>query len=82
MIVYKDYVTFTVLGQEVNLISSETDYGTSTVAEVNERYHYLGNEPPSVLAAVWAWQKINGRELTNEELNQVMTDNHLISAAI
>jgi hypothetical protein len=82
MIVYKDYVTFQVMGQEINLISDETDYGRNTVAEMSDRYHYLGDEIPNIAAAIFAWQETNGRDLTEEELRQAMIDNGLISAAI
>jgi hypothetical protein len=82
MIVYKDYETFIVMGQEVNLISDETDYGLNTIAEVDGDFHYLGSENPGVSAAIFAWQEINGRLLNERELHQVMVDNHLISAAI
>lgn len=82
MIVYKDYVTFIILGEEINLISSETAYGRSTIAEINDEYHYLDNELPSIAAAVFAWQELNDRDLSNEKLSQVMEDNKLISQAI
>jgi len=55
MIVYKDYVTFTVLGEDIHLISDELDYGRNTVAEIKNRYHYLGNEYPTISAAIFAW---------------------------
>ena len=82
MIVYKDYVVFTVLGEDIALISSETAYGQSTIAEINGQYHYLDNELPTVASAIYAWQEVNNRDLTNEELHQVMVDNRLISGAI
>jgi hypothetical protein len=82
MIVYKDYLTFTLMGKEINLISNETAYGLSTVVEIDGHYHYMDNEPPNVATAVFAWQEVNGRDLTNEELRQVMVDNKLISDAI
>ncbi len=82
MIVYKDYVTFTVMGKEINLISNETAYGRSTVAELDNRFHYMDDEPPNVATAIFAWQEVNGRDLTNEEIRQVMVDNNLISSAI
>lgn len=82
MIVYKSYVTFKVLGQSINLISDETAYGLNTVAEVNLRYHYLADEFPGIAAAIYAWQEVNGRDLTNEELHQVMEENNLISGGI
>jgi hypothetical protein len=83
MIVYKDYLTFTVMGEEINLFSDEdTDYGRNTVAEINGGFHYLGDEPPGVSAAIFAWQEVYNRELSSEELHQVLVDNHLISEAI
>lgn len=82
MIVYKDYVVFTVLGEEINLISSETAYGRSTVAEINGQYHYLDDELPTIASAIFAWQELNNRDLTTEELHQIMVDNKLISEAI
>jgi hypothetical protein len=77
MIVYKDYVSYLILGKEVNLISDETSYGLNTVAEIEGEYHYLGEEPVSLQAAIFAWQKINGRFLEDNELVQILKDNSL-----
>jgi hypothetical protein len=82
MIVYKDYTIYDVLGQKVNLISDEMGNGQNTVAEIDDVYYYLGNETPNVLAAVLAWQEYTGKDLTEDELNQVMITNNLISGAI
>jgi len=82
MIPYKDCVVFTIMGKEINLISSETAYGRSTVAEINGQYHYLDQELPTIASAIFAWQEINNRDLTNEELHQVMVDNKFISDTI
>lgn len=82
MLVRKDCVTFDILGQEINLYSEETAYGRNTVAEIDDYYHHLGDEFPSISAAIFAWQETTNRELTNTELHQVMVDNHLISQGI
>lgn len=82
MLVYKDYLTFTLMGKEINLISDETAYGRNTVVEIDGHYHYMENEPSNVATAIFAWQEVNGRDLTSEELRQVMVDNNLISNAI
>lgn len=82
MFVDKSYMTFTVMGEELGIISDETSYGRNTVVEIKNRYHYMGDEPSNVATAIFAWQEVNGRELTSEELHQVMVDNHLVSAAI
>ena len=82
MIVYKDYVVYTVLGKEINLMQCETDYGPSTVAEIDEKYHHMGNEPTNIATAIFAWQELNGRDLTSEELRQVLIDNNLFASNI
>jgi hypothetical protein len=82
MEVYKNYVVFTILGEEINIISDETCYGRSTIAEIDGHYHYLDNELPTVASAIFAYQEVYNRDLTNEELRQVMVDNKLISEAI
>lgn len=78
----KSCMTFKVLGEELTVISDETAYGRNTVVEIKNRFHYMADEPPNVATAIFAWQEVNGRELTSEELRQVMEDNHLVSAAI
>ncbi|CAB4196799.1 hypothetical protein UFOVP1290_319 [uncultured Caudovirales phage] len=77
MILYKDYVSFVVLGQEINLISNETEYGRSTVAEIASSFHYLGNEAPDINLAIWAWEEMHCRLLTNDELDQTLIDNNI-----
>ena len=82
MIVYKNYKVVKILGEEVNVISDETAYGRSTIVEINKYFHYMGEEFPGVAAAIYAWQEVNGRDLTNEELHQILEDNSLLSQAI
>lgn len=82
MIVRNDGTLFKVLDQEIWLYSEDLGYDRNTVADMNGYFHYMGNEPPNVATAIFAWQEVNGRDLTSEELRQVMADNHIISAGI
>lgn len=82
MIVYKDYVTFTVLGTQINLMSEDLFTGRNTVAEMNDNFHFVGNEYPTISTAIFLWQEVNGRDLSNDELRQTMRDNLLISDAV
>lgn len=82
MIVYKNYQVVKILGEEVNVISDETAYGRSTVVEIDRVFHHMGEEFPGVAAAIYAWQEVKGRDLTNEELHQILEDNSLLSQAI
>jgi hypothetical protein len=76
--VRKDYITFLVLDQEINFISDQCYFGLNTVAEVNDKFYYLGSQLPNISTAIMVWQDINNKELTNEELRQVMTNGHIL----
>jgi hypothetical protein len=82
MLVYKDYVSFTVLGKEIILISDETESGRNTVVEIDNNYYYIGNEYPTIAAAIFGWQDAFERDLTQEELRQTLVDNNVISSAV
>ncbi len=82
MIVYKNYQAFNLLGEEIVIISDETAYGRNTVVEIDKAFHYMGDEFPGVAAAIYAWQEVKGRDLTNEELHQILEDNKFLSQAI
>lgn len=73
--VYRDYLTFDVLGKLIKIISEDTHYGKNTVGEMDGQYHYLGSEQPNLTAAIFCWQELSGRELTDVELKQVLDDN-------
>lgn len=82
MILYKNYITFSVMNKEINLISEELSTGRNTVAEIDNNFYYMGAEYPSISAAIFAWQETGGHELSNDELRQVLIDNRLLSAAV
>jgi hypothetical protein len=79
MIVYDSGILFKVMGEEVRLYSEEFEHRYNTVAEINHFFHHMGNEPNSISTAIFAWQEVKGRDLTTEELRQVMIDNGLLS---
>jgi len=82
MLEHRDYTTFSILGQEINIISEDLGHVRNTVAEIDGSFYYLGDEVPNVGSAVFAWQDVHGRDLTEDELRQVLIDNQLISQAI
>jgi hypothetical protein len=81
MIIYHKCSTFKVLGENIFLYSEEIST-INTVAEVNNSYYYLGDSIPDIAAAVFAWQSINNRELSDEEFHQIMIDNNLFNPII
>ncbi len=75
-ILYKDYITFKVLEDVIDLFSNETDYGRSTVALINEKvYYYLGDEPPNLETVLFAWQDFNETLLSEEQFEQILKEN-------
>jgi len=49
----------------------------NTVAEIGNKLYYLGDESPNIIAAVIAWQEVNDRILTQEEISKVFDENNL-----
>jgi hypothetical protein len=80
MIIYKDYITFNILGKEVNLISQEnvlwTHNSFHTAAEIENNILYLGDIFPNIEAAIFAYQDYFKCTLTPEQINQVMIENN------
>jgi hypothetical protein len=74
-ILYRDYTTFNVLGEELNIFSSETEYGRSTVVELNGEFYYLGDEPADLETALFAWQDMHNKTLTLEEFEEIINTN-------
>ena len=78
MIVYHSCANFKVLESQINLYSEKMDYGYNTVAEVDDKLYYLGNELPNITTAIFAWEYINNRLLTKEELRQVLLEHNVL----
>lgn len=81
MIVYNAFKKFFVLDKEINLHTENFYFGSNTVAEMDGNFYYLGpSENSNISSAIFTWQEISGRDLTNDELRQVLRDNDIISA--
>lgn len=76
MIVYKDYVTFFIIGKELNLISDIFYDKEYTIAEYNNSYYYLGEVSPTIESAIFAWEKINNKTLTPDDISRITINNH------
>lgn len=77
-VVYQGGTVFQVLGSTIRLYSELMDYGYSTVAEIDGVIHYVGDEPPSLTTAIFAWEDTNNRFLTKEELRGVLKEHQLL----
>lgn len=70
--------TFIVMGQPITLISDECAYGLNTIADMGDFIYYMGNEYPTISTAIFAWQEVNNKMLSTQELRQAMIDNGII----
>jgi len=75
MNVWKDCLTFKIMGKTILLYSGETSYGLSTVADIDNHFYYLGDRVADISSAIFAWKAVNGRTLTDEEEIQILIDN-------
>lgn len=73
----KNYTTFKVLGQDINLITQPYLDGVNTIAEINDKYIYLGNQTANVLAAIFAWETFYNKEISEDDFVKVLTDNEI-----
>lgn len=75
-ILYRDYITFKILDDIVDVISDETDYGRSTVAMINGiDFYYVGDEPPTLETVLFAWQDLNEILLSEEQFETILKQN-------
>lgn len=78
MIIYHKCSTFQVLDSAIHLYSEELQHGYSTIAEIGDKLFHLGNEVANISTAIFAWEYVNNRLLTQEELRQVLTENKVL----
>ena len=72
-ILYQDnsITTFEIFGTKIYLISDQTEYGISTVAEINEQYYYAGIEDPNLELGIFIYQDFNEILLSEEQLDEI-----------
>ena len=72
---FSNFTRYDILGTEVFLLSIETDCGNTTIAEINEKYYYIGELDINLTSAGYAWQYFSDRDLTVNEWDQILEDN-------
>jgi hypothetical protein len=82
MIIYNTALIYHVCGTSIELFLNETAYGWSVVAEVNNLYHYLGDQLANLHTAINLWQQINNKVLSQEEFELVLIENGTKSQAV
>lgn len=78
MIVYKNYLSYNVQNLEVNIIAHTCDGGLNTVAEIGDKYYYLGNQSPNILLAIIAWEFHSGKQLSQQEIDNCLIENKCV----
>ena len=63
-----DLKRFFIRGDTVKMFVSETGYGSMTVAEIDNAYHQLGDQPCTIATAIFFYEKLKGVVLSTKEL--------------
>ena len=73
---FSDFVSFNILGQSVNLLSldDEYDYPEYLVAEIEDKYYYLGKQDADINSAIIAWQYHYDMILTDQEISSLTSE--------
>lgn len=79
---YNDIKTYQIKDALIGIFASQTAYGWHTIAEVDQQYHYLGDQLSNIATAIALWEDINDTKLSQIEVEQVMIDNSLKSFAV
>ena len=87
---YTEFVSFNILGDKVDVLCTETVYGTSVFVEIEGKPYYIGliqehiesgrmspdiDMVPNLGFATIAWQEYYGRLLSEEDIMSVAKDN-------
>lgn len=78
MLIRKDCKTYLIAGTEVNIIYDIEGVYAISVAMIDDKIYYLGIEGDNISSAIFAYQEVNNRELTGDELKQALIDNKLL----
>jgi len=79
MFLDKESLKFRILEDVVYMYSEEICYGLNTVAEVNNKYYYLGAEIADIHSAIHAWQELTGKQLSAEQTRFVIINNKFMT---
>ena len=87
---FSKFEKFNVLGDTVNILCTDTDYGVSAVAEIEDSIYYIGllrehketgrirfdvEESPSIFLAIVAWSSYFDRRLSEADYITVLGAN-------
>ena len=87
---FSKFETFNVLGDTVSVLCTDTDYGVSAVAEIEDHIYYIGllhehketgrirfdvEETPNIFLAIVAWSSYFDRRLEDADYLKVLEDN-------
>lgn len=75
MIKYNNAIFYHVQGLEIELISDMTAYGYQVIAGIEKTYYHIGDQLVNLQTAIKAWEMLNKRHLTQEEIIEVHIEN-------
>jgi hypothetical protein len=75
--IYKDAVTFNILGKEMDFFKTDKDseYPNFVVIETDKKYYYLGAEEINIESALFAYQDFFNVVLTEKQIEEIVKSN-------
>jgi hypothetical protein len=80
-VVYKNYLSFLICGERINLFSEKIEGNRYTIVEYSGIYNHIGDEPLGLSTAIIFYEQFHNINLNDEEMRQILIDNGVISEA-
>lgn len=74
---FKDCLEYKIKDKKITIISDLINEINNTVAEIDNKYYYLGDETPNLLAAIIAYQEVTGLTISASEMHIILEENKL-----
>jgi hypothetical protein len=69
---YSAYIDYYINGVRIDVLSINTDYGFTVLAEIDNNKYYLGEGSADISAAILAYQLFTGKTLSPEERAKII----------
>lgn len=71
-------IDYQVLGSKFSFFSTKTVYENNVACIYNDKVYYLGSEIVNIELAIYFWEYLNNRFLTQKEISSVFLENNII----
>lgn len=77
LLVYKNYIRYSIFNDIVNVISDDTSYGVNTIIEYNSKYFHIGEKLPTLFNVIDFIEFNNNCQFSDDEVDQLFENNSI-----